>query len=170
MAFIWKAYNGLIIGLAIVGGLMLALIFVGIVADVTMRTLGFNSIQWYSAIAEYCLLFSTMFGAPWLVRLKGHVVVESLTMALPELMRKLMAKLVYLLCILLSLLFVYYGWIEMVGAISSGELDLRSIDMPKWILFVPFPLGFSLVAIEFGRYLLGFDSYYSGKVGSGESL
>ena len=170
MAFIWKAYNGLIIGLAIVGGLMLALIFVGIVADVTMRTLGFNSIQWYSAIAEYCLLFSTMFGAPWLVRLKGHVVVESLTMALPGLMRKLMAKLVYLLCILLSLLFVYFGWIEMVGAISSGELDLRSIDMPKWILFVPFPLGFSLVAIEFGRYLLGFDSYYSGKVGSGESL
>lgn len=170
MAFICKAYNGLIIGLAILGGLMLALIFVGIVADVTMRTLGFNSIQWYSAIAEYCLLFSTMFGAPWLVRLKGHVVVESLTMALPELMRKLMAKFVYVICILLSLLFVHYGWIEMVGAINSGELDLRSIDMPKWILFVPFPLGFSLVAIEFGRYLLGFDSYYSGKVGSGESL
>lgn len=170
MTLISKAYNGLIIGLAILGGLMLALIFVGIVADVTARTIGFNSIQWYSAIAEYCLLFSTMFGAPWLVRLKGHVVVESLTMAMPDMVRWLMAKLVYFLCILLSLLFVYYGWIEMVGAFSSGELDLRSIDMPKWILFIPFPLGFSLVAIEFSRYLLGYDSYYSGKVGSGESL
>lgn len=170
MTLVSKAYNGLIIGLAILGGLMLALIFVGIVADVTVRTIGFNSIQWYSAIAEYCLLFSTMFGAPWLVRLKGHVVVESLTMAMPDMVRWLMAKLVYILCILLSLLFVYYGWIEMVGAFSSGELDLRSIDMPKWILFVPFPLGFSLVAIEFARYLLGYDSYYSGKVGSGESL
>ena len=165
-----KAYNGLIVGLAILSGLMLAVIFVGIVADVTARSIGFNSIQWYSAIAEYCLLFSTMLGAPWLVRLKGHVVVESLTMVMPALMRLIVAKLVYLLCIFLSLLFVYYGGIEMIGALESGELDLRSIDMPKWILFVPFPLGFTLVAIEFGRYLLGYDSYYSGKVGSGDSL
>lgn len=170
MNMISKAYYGLIIGLAILGGMMLALIFVGIVADVTIRTVGYNSIQWYSAIAEYCLLFSTMCGAPWLVRLKGHVVVESLTMVMPPLLRMIVAKLVYVLCILLSLLFVYYGWIEMVAAFAAGELDLRSIDMPKWLLFVPFPLGFSLVAIEFGRYLIGLDSYYAGQVGTGESL
>ena len=33
MNIISKAYNGLIVGLAILGGLMLALIFVGIVAE-----------------------------------------------------------------------------------------------------------------------------------------
>jgi C4-dicarboxylate transporter, DctQ subunit len=170
MNMISKAYNRLIIGLAILGGMMLALIFVGIVADVVIRTVGYNSIQWYSAIAEYCLLFSTMFGAPWLVRLKGHVVVESLTMVMPPMLRMIVAKMVYLLCITLSLLFVYYGWIEMTAAFAGNELDLRSIDMPKWLLFVPFPLGFSLVAIEFGRYLVGIDSYYAGKVGTGESL
>ena len=60
MNMISKAYNGLIVGLAILGGLMLALIFVGIVADVTIRTIGYNSIQWYSAIAEYCLLYHWM--------------------------------------------------------------------------------------------------------------
>ncbi len=170
MNMISKAYNRLIIGLAILGGMMLALIFVGIVADVVIRTVGYNSIQWYSAIAEYCLLFSTMFGAPWLVRLKGHVVVESLTMVMPPMLRMIVAKMVYLLCITLSLLFVYYGWIEITAAFAGNELDLRSIDMPKWLLFVPFPLGFSLVAIEFGRYLVGIDSYYAGKVGTGESL
>ena len=67
-------------------------------------------------------------------------------------------------------MFVYYGFIEFLDALKSGEIDIRSIDTPKWILFLPFPLGFSLVAIEFGRYLLGFDSYYSGKVGTSESL
>ena len=170
MNAISKAYNGLIVGLAIIAGLMLAVIFVGIVADVAIRTVGYNALQWYSAIAEYCLLFSTMLGAPYLVRLKGHVVVESLTMAMPPFIRMLMAKFVYIVCIVLSLLFVYYGFIEMWGTMMSGETDIRSIDMPKWILFLPFPLGFSLVAIEFGRYLLGFDSYYSGQVGSGETL
>ncbi len=165
-----RAYDALIVGLAAVAGAMLAVIFVGIIADVAIRTVGFNALQWYSAAAEYCLLFSSMLAAPWLVRLKGHVVVESLTLALPERVRRAMAKAVYLLCIALSLLFAYYGFVEMVLAFENGELDLRSIDMPKWILFVPFPLGFSLVAVEFGRYLLGFDSYYSGKVGESGSL
>jgi TRAP-type C4-dicarboxylate transport system permease small subunit len=170
MDAISKFYDSLIIGLAIIAGLMLALMFVGIVADVTIRSIGFNSIQWYSAMAEYSLLFSTMCGAPWLVRIKGHVVVESLTLAMPPTIRLIMAKCVYLVCIFLSVLFVYYGFIEMVGMFQTGELDLRSIDMPKWILFVPFPVGFSLIAIEFARYLFGYDTYYSDKIGSSESL
>ena len=99
MDAIFKIYNGLIVGLAIVAGLMLALIFVGIVTDVTIRTVGFNSLQWYSAMAEYALLFSTMCGAPWLVRVKGHVVVESLTLAVPPTVRLVMSKCVYLVCI-----------------------------------------------------------------------
>ena len=170
MQAISKIYLCLIQGLAIIAGIMLAVIFVGIVADVGIRTVGFNSLQWYSAIAEYCLLFSTMLGAPWLVRLKAHVVVESLTLAMPPLIRMVMAKTVYLVCIFLSLLFVYYGFVEFLGTLESGEIDIRSIDMPKWILFLPFPIGFTLVAIEFGRYLIGFDSYYSGKAGTSESL
>ena len=170
MSLLSRAYDGLIVGLAIIAGLMLVVIFVGIIADVAIRTMGYNALQWYSAIAEYCLLFSTMLAAPWLVRLRGHVVVESLTMAMPPRVRWAMAKAVYALCIVLSLLFVYYGFVELALTLDTGELDLRSIDMPKWILFVPFPLGFTLVAVEFGRYLLGFGSYYTGRVGSSESL
>lgn len=170
MSLIFKIYNGLITGLAILAGLMLALIFVGIVADVAIRTVGFNSLQWYSAMAEYSLLFSTMCAAPWLVRIKGHVVVESLTLAVSPKVRFVMAKCVYLVCIYLSLLFVYYGFLEVVGTFQTGEIDIRSIDMPKWILFAPFPVGFSLIAIEFTRYLFGYDTYYSEKIGSSESL
>ena len=170
MAFISNAYNKLIFGLAVIGGVLLAVIFVGIICDVTLRTLGFNSIQWYSAVAEYSLFFCTMFGAPYLVRHKGHVVVESLRMAMPPKLRKFVEKIVYLVCIFLSLLFVYYGALETIEAIKTGEQDLRSVDMPKWLLMAPFPIGFSLVAVEFIRYLFGFDTYYSNKATSGESL
>ena len=170
MKQIINAYNKLIFGLAVIGGMLLALIFVGIICDVTMRTIGFNSLQWYSAVAEYSLFFCTMFGAPYLVRHKGHVVVESLRLAMPPTVRKILEKIVYVICILLSLLFVYYGGIETIDAIKTGEQDLRSIDMPKWLLMVPFPIGFSLIAIEFSRYLLGFDTYYSDKASAGESL
>lgn len=170
MTIIKNAYNRLIFGLAVIGGVLLAVIFVGIICDVTIRTLGFNSLQWYSAVAEYSLFFCTMFGAPYLVRHKGHVVVESLRLAMPPKLRKIIEKIVYLACILLSLLFVYYGALETIEAIKTGEQDLRSVDMPKWLLMAPFPIGFSLVAVEFSRYLLGFDTYYSNKATSGESL
>ena len=170
MTIIINAYNRLIFGLAVIGGVLLAVIFVGIICDVTIRTLGFNSLQWYSAVAEYSLFFCTMFGAPYLVRHKGHVVVESLRLAMPPKLRKIIEKIVYLACILLSLLFVYYGALETIEAIKTGEQDLRSVDMPKWLLMAPFPIGFSLVAVEFTRYLLGFDTYYSNKATSGESL
>ena len=170
MSSISKVYERLITGLAVLGGILLAVVFVGIIVDVTIRTIGFNSLQWYSAFAEYSLFFCTMFGAPYLVRHKGHVVVESLRMAMPSSVRIVLAKVVYIVCIILSLLFVYYGLLETIDAIKTGEQDLRSIDMPKWILMVPFPIGFSLVAVEFFRYLLGYDTYYSDKAGSGESL
>ena len=149
MKTVSRAYDNLIIRLAIIAGLMLAVVFVGIITDVSIRSIGYNALQWYSAVAEYCLLFSTMLGAPWLVRLKSHVVVESLTMAVPATMRRIIAKAVYLLCIVLSFLFVYYGYTEMAGAFASGDLDLRFIDMPKWILYLPFPVGFALLAVAF---------------------
>ena len=170
MTIVSKAYYNLILALAVIGGMLLAVVFVGIILDVTIRSVGFNSLQWYSAVAEYSLFFCTMFAAPYLVRHKGHVVVESLRMAMPPVMRVVLGKVVYAVCIFLSLLFVYYGLLEVIDAVETGEEDLRTIDMPKWLLMVPFPIGFSLVAIEFLRYLLGFDTYYSDKIGSGESV
>ena len=170
MTIVSKAYYKLILALAVIGGMLLAVVFVGIILDVTIRSIGFNSLQWYSAVAEYSLFFCTMFAAPYLVRHKGHVVVESLRLAMSPRLRNVVAKIVYAICTLLSLLFVFYGLLEVIDTVKTGEQDLRSIDMPKWLLMVPFPIGFSLVAIEFLRYLLGFDTYYSDKVGSAESI
>ena len=170
MTLISKAYYKLILSLAVIGGVLLAVVFVGIILDVTIRSIGFNSLQWYSAVAEYSLFFCTMFAAPYLGRHKGHGGGESLRLAMPGVGRAVVAKVVYAVCIILSLLFVYYGLLEVIDAIETGEEDLRSIDMPKWLLMIPFPIGFSLIAIEFLRYLLGFDTYYTDKVGSGESI
>lgn len=165
-----SAYHRLLVGLAALGAMVLALVFVGIVLDVSLRTAGFQPIQWYSAVAEYSLLFVTMLGAPWLVRIKGHVVVQSLTLALPRWLRIVVEKLAYLLCIALSLMFAWYGGEKAIQAFVSGEVDLRSIDMPRWILYALFPLGFGLISIEFLRYLIGIDTYYAGKAGSSDSL
>ncbi len=164
------AYRHLIHGLAVLGAVILACVLAGIIADVSLRTIGLQPLQWYSALTEYSLLFATMLGGPWLVRVKGHVAVESLLLAMPPALRLAAGKFAYALCIVLSLLFVWYGGEKAVSAFVSGEIDIRSIDMPRWVLYASFPLGFGLMAIEFARYLLGFDSYYSDRAGASESL
>ena len=170
MKLISTAYNRFIVGLAGLGAVLLAVVFVSGLVDVTLREAGYKPLQWYSAFTEYSLLFMTMMGAPWLVRIKGHVVVESLAMAMPRPLRLIMAKFAYLLCILLSLSFVWYGADKAISTFISGELDLRSIDMPRWALYVSIVVGFGLMGIEFCRYLLGFDTYYAGEADSSGSI
>jgi hypothetical protein len=40
-------------------------------------------------------------------------------------------------------------------AVESGFYDEQGVDMPYWSLYLPIPVGFGLVAIEFARYLFG---------------
>jgi len=62
-------------------------------------------------------------------------------------------------------LFAYYSLELFLEAWESQEPDVRGIDMPYWTLFLPMPICFLLVALEFSRYLIGIDSYYSYDLG-----
>lgn len=60
-----------------------AALFLIIIYDVTIRTIGLPPPPWASVFAEYSLLFFAMAAAPYLVRNKGHVFVEAVTSKLP---------------------------------------------------------------------------------------
>jgi C4-dicarboxylate transporter DctQ subunit len=140
---------------------IVTVIFTMIVIDVSIRSMGFTPPSFTLAVVEYALLYFAMFCAPYLVRNRGHVVIEALVTQLPHLVRTVLAKIVYLVCMCVSLLFAYYSWILEYEALQSGDVDVRGIDMPYWILFLPMTLCFILVALEFLRYLISSHSYYS---------
>jgi hypothetical protein len=52
-----------------------------------------------------------------------------------------------------------------VDYINGGELDVRGIDMPYWLQFLPLPLCFLLIALEFCMYIAGLRSYYTYDLG-----
>jgi len=140
-------------------------LFTMIVIDVSLRTLGFTPPLFTSSIVEYALLYIAMFSAPWLVREKGHVAIEALVSILPPPVQRILAKLVYLLCTLSSLLFAWYSWELFIEAAESGQLDVRGVDMPYWAQFLPMIIGFLLTGLEFLMYLLGRRHYYSYDLG-----
>ena len=140
-------------------------VFVMIVTDVSMRSLGISPPPFTLSVVEYSLLYFAMCCAPYLVRHKGHVTIEALVSVLPVVIRVILAKIVYFACVCVALLFAYYSLELFLEAWESQEPDVRGIDMPYWTLFLPMPLCFLLVALEFVRYLIGIDSYYSYDLG-----
>ncbi len=160
LKLIQRLYGILLMACVAVAG---SLILVGItlvVVDVSMRALGYKPPGFTVAFVEYILLYFVLLSAPYLVRIKGHVFADMLVSRFGPTLRMICEKAVYLLCITVSLVFAVQGYFLFEEGLRFGYVDERSVDIPYWALYVLFPLCFSMIAIEFARYLLGFDSMY----------
>lgn len=155
-----SGYNLLIVALAVLAGVMVSASFVLIVVDVGIRSIGLDPPAFTIPVVEYALLHFTLLAAPYLVRQKGHVYIDALLTRLPRVLRVVIEKLVYLICIASSLTFAYIATGLLLEAFETGIFDERAIDMPQWLLYVSMPLCFVLVAVEFCRYLFGIDTMY----------
>ena len=100
-----RIYLGLLYGLAGMSGALLVWLMISVILSVFMRNMGMQPFAWLFTSAEYGLLYMTMFGAPWLVREKGHVHIELLTATLPETARNIVSRCVALACVLIKFLF-----------------------------------------------------------------
>lgn len=165
MATVAALYRRLLEALAVVAGVMLAATAVAIVLDVLMRNLGLQPPAHTLTLTEYGLLYLTMLAAPWLVREKGHVYVELVTAALRPRARFWLTRVVYALCVLTCAVIFWFGLDVALTHYQREVIDVRSFDMPRWLLTVSIPLSFGLMTIEFARFLLNLDSMHTGQAG-----
>jgi TRAP-type C4-dicarboxylate transport system permease small subunit len=138
----------------------LAFVTVAICYDVTLRNIGLQPPRWTIPVTEVMLLYLGVLGAPYLVRTKGHILVEALIENVPDRLHVVMARIVYLVCAGLCITLAWYGWRLTLDAWLTNDIDYRSIDLPRWLMYGALPLGLGLSALEFVRYLLGNDTLY----------
>lgn len=150
-----SAYERLLEGLAALGAIILALITLGIACDVLLRSTGFQPFAHTLALSEYGLLYATMLGAPWLLHTHGHVHVEIVVAAVPHANRRVMVKLACLAGLIACLIVAWSAGETAWVNYSRAAFDMRSFDMPRWLLFAPIAPSFLLMAIEFARFLFG---------------
>ena len=160
MERISAAYLQLLVFLKTLSGIVILAVFAVICFDVFWRLAGLQPWLFSNIIVEYGLLWFAMLAAPWLTRIKGHVFIDAITQLMPGAVRRVVAKLVYLICVVTSGTFSYYSLQLLIPAYLDGEIDTRAVDVPLWYLLLPLPFCFALVTIEFVRFLLGFDSMY----------
>jgi len=146
--------------MATIAKLLIGSLVLLVVADVAFRNLGLRPLAWAVNTSEFFLLYITFMSMPWLVRQKGHVFVEFLRVALPDSAKIWMARLVYLACIVLCLYLAGVALQSLVTAIQRGTYEMRTFDIPKWVVFAPMVLAFTVSALEWLRYLMGYDDFY----------
>jgi C4-dicarboxylate transporter, DctQ subunit len=158
-------YRRLLELLAVVAGVLLAAMALAIVIDVVVRNLGLQPPAHTLTLTEYGLLYVTMLAAPWLVREKGHVHIELLTAAVSPRARFWLTRAVYALCVLTCMVIFWFAVEVTIDQWRRDVIDVRSFDVPRWLLTASIPLSFGLMTVEFARFLLGLDSMHSGQAG-----
>ena len=58
-----------------------------------------------------------------------------------------------LFCIAVCLTIAWYGLQVTIHDYLQAEKDVRSLDMPRWMLVIWIPLSFLMMALEFARFL-----------------
>lgn len=148
------AYDALIAGLATLAGGLIAGVCLLIVYDVAARNLGLQPPDSTVALTEYALLYFTMAAAPWLVRQRGHIVVEVLHGRLPLPAQRWADRAVLIICTGTSAIVAGLALLLALEAWQRGEIEIRSLAMPRALLFAPLALGFGLMTTEFVRLAL----------------
>nr|WP_246455803.1 TRAP transporter small permease subunit [Sulfitobacter aestuariivivens] len=151
--------------LAILAGIYLVAIMFGIVFQATARSFNFSGSSHIFTFSEYGLLYIAMAASPWLVRLRGHVFIEMLTAALPRDFGRVFSRFVALLCFVVCAILVWYSAQNTIKAYNFGDADMRSLDMPKWLLLISMPICFGLMALNFLRFVFGSETLHTGEAG-----
>jgi TRAP-type C4-dicarboxylate transport system permease small subunit len=160
MQHLLRAYFWLVSALAVVAGTIMVAIFIGVIADVTIRNLGFQSPAAIEPLCEYGLLYITMLGSPWLLRNKGMIIVESLRLVLPGRVQRVLEVTVYSLSAAVSATLAWYSFYQTYISLANHEGDQRAITVPMVYAYAPMALGFLLLGIEFLRLLFGRETIY----------
>ncbi len=146
-------YDAVILGMAALAAFLMAAMMVVICLDVALRNLGYQSSAHFFTFTEYALLMVPCLGAPWLVREKGHIYVEFLLMSLAPKARARLTLAIGLACIAVCLVLAWYGFGITLQDYARAEKDVRSLDMPRWMVVMWIPVAFLMMAVEFARFL-----------------
>lgn len=160
-----RAYTALIIGLAIAAGAAMALIMVIVVQDVIVRNVGLTPWRHSQTVIEYGLLYVALLAGPWLIRRKGHIHIELIIAVVPARVARVMETVIYVACTLACLTIAWAGLSIVLDSLETKRFLSRSFDTPAWTVLSVFPFAFTLMAIEFARYLFVDDTIYERKLG-----
>ncbi len=135
---------------AAAGGCLVAIVLI-ICIDVGMRYFLSRPQIWTVEICEYLLFAITFLGAPWLLRVNGHVNVDIVTEHLSKKTRDYLNVFSCTVGALVCAILTYFGVVTAIDCFRTGVIEVRTLDVPKYYFMVLIAIGYFLLFGEFCR-------------------
>jgi TRAP-type C4-dicarboxylate transport system permease small subunit len=132
--------------LAACAAVLLGVTALAITLDVVARNIGLGTLPWILEVSEYVLPLATFLVAPWLLYRNQHVRLDILLNVWPKL-GHLCNAIGLAVCVVL----VIYGVRTILNSADQGAMIFKSVVFPEWWLYLPVPICFALLTIEFVR-------------------
>lgn len=130
--------------MAVLAGLILVFITCLIFVDIVNRTMKLLQLSWSVNLAEHLLFVMTFMGAPWVLRIGGHISLDLFVQLLPDAVRKPVTWLAFLMSALVNLILFYYAMRVLLASYRDGTNIVKALVFPEWYLMWVAPLCFAV--------------------------
>lgn len=134
---------------AVIGAALLFGMAAIVCVEVLGRALGAPSRLWVIEASEYALLFITFLGAPYLLQLKSHVVMDLLVTNLSGLRKRVSQFINSLIGLLICLALTIVGVQVVLDQLDLGTREVTVMRPQSWWITAAMPLGTGLMAVQF---------------------
>lgn len=141
-------------GLAIIAGLLVCGIVLLICVDVFARNTALFAMPWSLEVAQYSMLVMTFFGAPWVLRERGHIVVDLILQVLPPETRVKVERVGYVICAIVCATLTYYSSVVWARSYASNVMIHETFVFPQWLLLSVAPPIFLIMTIIFVKWII----------------
>ena len=161
-----RAYHLLMQGCGAASAFVIGVVALLVTCDVVARNLGLGGFPWAVEVSEYSLPLATFLAAPWLLYKNEHVRVDVLLTALPVSLARQIDRAADLVGLAVCLVFLWYGIKVMADSMQLGSMIIKTLVIPEWWTFVPVPVCFALLGIEFLHRVFTGSGLVSRQLGS----
>lgn len=134
---------------AIIGAALLFGIAAIVCFEVVGRAFGAPSRLWVIEVSEYALLFITFLGAPYLLELNRHVVMDLLINGMVGWQRQVTQFINALIGLLVCLILTYIGVQVVLDQLELGTREVTVMRPLSWWITAAMPIGTALMAVQF---------------------
>ncbi len=148
-----RIYDGVFNLLAVIAALCIALIAILVCTDVILRNAGFPTLPWQIEVSEYAQFVATFLGAPWVLKMGGHVRVDVLLTNLKPAKAFFLEIVADVLGLIASGFLFAYGLYTVYLTWRDNQLQIKMLIVPEWWIYSVVVVSGLLLMAEFIRRL-----------------
>ncbi len=134
--------------LCVLAVIVIAVMAIGVSAEVILRMFAFPSIVGLIELTEYGLFISTFFVAPHLLRTNEHIRVDIVMSRITPAAARRVEYGVFAAIIAVSVVTGFFGSAMLISSVREGTLLFKDLIIPKWWLDWVIPLTSLVMALQ----------------------